>query len=516
MPRIPLLSGSRLLIVSAPDDAVVLTPPPPPATAIVDVPAAVRDALRFPLDGPSPRPRRDPRRARRRSSSSRPRCRSPAHRSTRGGMRSRRPWTSSRLGVPDEKQTILVAWGLARRPRRKELAALVSPRFARRSTASRRPRRRGRRARRARRARRRAAPRVAGARRDGRRRHRHGSGDRAPRRPGGAARRGRRRGAAGRERGIAAADERLERLAAGARDGARAGRARSGDRPVVHARPTACRRDRLRLPLRPGLAGADRRSPFTRLFRVAAGAGAHAAHPVAAGRRSAPRRLRGTAVGRSRRGAAARRSSSARPRSTGRSTRSASASRGRRRTCRASGRTRCSPRTSASDWRCGCGGRAVPVAAGRHRDPRPPLPPALRTPDAAAVPRVLRGDARNGPDPEAIAAAERRPRADTRALDAYRAGHGCHPLLPFADWAGCRRSRPPRRVLVAGVPRLRRRAPARLRPHPRGRRCAGDGTGVAGGPPRIGFLLAPPISRFGSEARGSSRGTASCALHAAP
>src|SRR5262249_37979655 len=33
--------------------------------------------------------------------------------------------------VPDEQQTILVACGLARRPRRKELAALVSPRFAR-------------------------------------------------------------------------------------------------------------------------------------------------------------------------------------------------------------------------------------------------------------------------------------------------------------------------------------------------------------------------------------------------
>jgi len=31
VPRIPLLSGSRLLIVSAPDDAVVITPPAPPA-----------------------------------------------------------------------------------------------------------------------------------------------------------------------------------------------------------------------------------------------------------------------------------------------------------------------------------------------------------------------------------------------------------------------------------------------------------------------------------------------------
>src|SRR5438093_89752 len=53
MPRIPLLSGSRLLIVSAPDDAVILTPPAPPGAPMVDVGAAVRDAFRFPLDGPS-------------------------------------------------------------------------------------------------------------------------------------------------------------------------------------------------------------------------------------------------------------------------------------------------------------------------------------------------------------------------------------------------------------------------------------------------------------------------------
>src|SRR5207244_11671121 len=53
---------------------------------------------------------------------------------------------------------------------------------------------------------------------------------------------------------------------------------------------------------------------------------------------------------------------------------------------------------------------------------------------------------RAGPDPEAIAAAERAARADTRALDAYRAGHGRHPLLPFADWDGCR---PPIRHLGA-------------------------------------------------------------------
>jgi hypothetical protein len=50
--RIPLVSGSRLVFVPVADDDVILRPPPPPAHA-VDTQAAVRDALRYPLDGPS-------------------------------------------------------------------------------------------------------------------------------------------------------------------------------------------------------------------------------------------------------------------------------------------------------------------------------------------------------------------------------------------------------------------------------------------------------------------------------
>ena len=50
VPRIPILSDSRLAVVNAPDDAIVLRPPPP-SEAIADVGAAVRDALRFPLSG---------------------------------------------------------------------------------------------------------------------------------------------------------------------------------------------------------------------------------------------------------------------------------------------------------------------------------------------------------------------------------------------------------------------------------------------------------------------------------
>ena len=50
MTRVPLLAGSRLVVVTAPDDALVLRPPKP-ADAVADVGAAVRDALRFPLAG---------------------------------------------------------------------------------------------------------------------------------------------------------------------------------------------------------------------------------------------------------------------------------------------------------------------------------------------------------------------------------------------------------------------------------------------------------------------------------
>src|SRR5690349_2979845 len=45
-----MLSGSRVVVVGAPDEALVLRPPPP-AEPIADVAAAVRDALRFPLTG---------------------------------------------------------------------------------------------------------------------------------------------------------------------------------------------------------------------------------------------------------------------------------------------------------------------------------------------------------------------------------------------------------------------------------------------------------------------------------
>ena len=48
--KLPLLSGSRVVVVDAPDGSVVLRPPPP-GEPVADAGAAVRDALRFPLAG---------------------------------------------------------------------------------------------------------------------------------------------------------------------------------------------------------------------------------------------------------------------------------------------------------------------------------------------------------------------------------------------------------------------------------------------------------------------------------
>jgi len=52
-----------------------------------------------------------------------------------------------------------------------------------------------------------------------------------------------------------------------------------------------------------------------------------------------------------------------------------------------------------------------------------------------AIFHALRASGSRGPDE--LAEAEREAAADERGLTAYRAGRSCHPLLPFADWAGC-------------------------------------------------------------------------------
>ena len=130
MPRVPLLSGTRLVVASAPGDARVLRPPPPGRST--DVEAATREALRFPLEGeplealaagaarvtivveppalPLGSAEHDPRRQAIAAVSE----------------------TLEELGVPTESQTLLVAGGLARRPSRPEIASLVTPELRRR------------------------------------------------------------------------------------------------------------------------------------------------------------------------------------------------------------------------------------------------------------------------------------------------------------------------------------------------------------------------------------------------
>jgi hypothetical protein len=130
--KLPLLSGSRVVVVDAPDGSVVLRPPPP-GEPVADVGAAVRDALRFPLAGeplealaagakrativveppslPLPAAQFDPRQT--------------ALAAASAGL--------ARAGIPPERQTLLLACGLMRRPDTRELERLgvVSPTFAR-------------------------------------------------------------------------------------------------------------------------------------------------------------------------------------------------------------------------------------------------------------------------------------------------------------------------------------------------------------------------------------------------
>jgi Lactate racemase N-terminal domain len=128
--RVPLLCGSRLVVADAGEDATVLAPPRPPEEAIADVGAAVRDALRFPLAGepletlvprggrvtilveppalPIPGTARDPRQAALAAAAD----------------------ELERIGVSTDRQTILVAAGLARRPGRRVVESLVTPEFA--------------------------------------------------------------------------------------------------------------------------------------------------------------------------------------------------------------------------------------------------------------------------------------------------------------------------------------------------------------------------------------------------
>jgi hypothetical protein len=129
--RIPLLIGSRLAVVNAPDDAVVLAPPPP-GEAVADVAAAVRDALRFPLAGEPAETLVEPG-GRATLVVEHPSL--PLFGATVDARHEALAAASDeleRLGVPGERQTLLVAGGLERRARQRDVERLVTPDFARR------------------------------------------------------------------------------------------------------------------------------------------------------------------------------------------------------------------------------------------------------------------------------------------------------------------------------------------------------------------------------------------------
>src|SRR2546428_3260107 len=131
MPRVPLLSGTRLVIVGADDDAEILRPPAP-GEAIADVGAAVRDALRFPLAG-QPLEAIVPRGGRATIVVEPPALPLPgSQRDPRQAAIAAAVDELERLGIPSGYQTILVAGGLPRPPGGRGIEALPFPPVARR------------------------------------------------------------------------------------------------------------------------------------------------------------------------------------------------------------------------------------------------------------------------------------------------------------------------------------------------------------------------------------------------
>ncbi len=130
MRRVPLLSGSRVVLVPIGDDDVVLRPPPPPEQ-VVDVDAAVRDALRFPISGP-PIDAVAPRGGRATVVVEPPALPLPGvPQDPRQDALAATIAELERCGIPDERQTIVVAGGLGRRFGQRDLERLLPPPQAR-------------------------------------------------------------------------------------------------------------------------------------------------------------------------------------------------------------------------------------------------------------------------------------------------------------------------------------------------------------------------------------------------
>ena len=129
--RVPLVAGTRVAVVDAAEDDVVLIPPAP-GEAIDDVAAAVRDAVRFPLEG-EPLEALVTRGARATIVVEPPALPIPSSATDPRPLAIEAAVDElSRLGVPSRRQTLLVAGGLARRAGQRELEAFVPPPLARR------------------------------------------------------------------------------------------------------------------------------------------------------------------------------------------------------------------------------------------------------------------------------------------------------------------------------------------------------------------------------------------------
>ena len=130
MPRLPLLSGSRVPLVSV-DEGALLLAPPAPLASLTNVPAAVGEALRYPLSGPTlpavaPRGGRavivvEPR------SLPLPDVEADPRRTALAGVVDE----LESQGMAADRITILIAGGLERRAGRRAQEALVTPTEAR-------------------------------------------------------------------------------------------------------------------------------------------------------------------------------------------------------------------------------------------------------------------------------------------------------------------------------------------------------------------------------------------------
>jgi hypothetical protein len=124
--RVPLLSGSRVVLVPASDSDVVLRPPAPPEQ-VADTGAAVRDALRFPISGP-PLDAIVPRGGRATIVVEPPALPLPgAPQDPRQQALATTIAELARCGIPDDRQSLLVAGGLGRRLGPRDLERLLLP-----------------------------------------------------------------------------------------------------------------------------------------------------------------------------------------------------------------------------------------------------------------------------------------------------------------------------------------------------------------------------------------------------